>query len=61
MIFEFTDKKGARGKILPARAEDLDTLFPGVPPNKRLYDVWDRHPRDLATPTPGWQLSWYGL
>lgn len=28
MIFEFTDKKGGRGKILPARAEDLDALFP---------------------------------
>ena len=28
MIFEFEDKKGDRGRILPATAEDLDTLFP---------------------------------
>ncbi|KAM9690356.1 forkhead box protein H1 isoform 1-T1 [Dama dama] len=40
---------------------DLDALFQGVPPNKSIYDVWVSHPRDLATPTPGWLLSWYGL
>lgn len=28
MIFEFEDKKGGRGRILPAHAEDLNTLFP---------------------------------
>ena len=28
MIFEFTDKKGGRGRILPMRKEDLDSLFP---------------------------------
>ena len=28
MIFEFTDKKGGRGKILPMQAHELDGLFP---------------------------------
>ncbi|XP_029420042.1 forkhead box protein H1 isoform X2 [Nannospalax galili] len=50
------ESRGSQGLLC-----DLDSLFQGVPPNKSIYDVWVSHPRDLATPAPGWLVSWYSL
>uniref|UniRef100_A0A8C0HF97 Fork-head domain-containing protein n=1 Tax=Chelonoidis abingdonii TaxID=106734 RepID=A0A8C0HF97_CHEAB len=39
-----------QGPQLPSLSVDLDHTVQGMPPNKRVYDVWVSHPGDIVHP-----------